>query len=133
MDLRLTRNAFLQTGVYGTLTRQDTDERIAVTLEHAYVGIDCFIPKLPPGNYVCQRGWHQLEKMKAPFETFEVLDVPGHTNILMHVGNSNCDSSGCILLGCEIKGTMIVQSRVAFDNLMHLQIGCDSFILEVTE
>lgn len=129
MDLRLTRTHFKSTGVYGELFTPE-EKYVAVTLEHAY-GMLTFRPKLLAGTYVCKRGMHKLKHSKTPFETFEVTNVPGHTGILFHVGNTNADSSGCILLGSVMGVDRIVASRVAFQNFMQLQSGQDSFTLIV--
>lgn len=126
MDLTLRRQSFTDQGVFGLLLN-DQGDTIAVTLEHAYDRA----PKVPPGEYKCVRGLHRLEGMKEPFETFEVTGVPGHSNILLHVGNYQRDSHGCILVGTEILGEMITQSRVAFEKFMELQKGVDQFTLTV--
>lgn len=42
-------------------------------------------------------------------------NVPGFTGIRIHPGNTAEDTEGCILLGMQVKGNTIVQSRVAFD------------------
>lgn len=134
MDLKLTRNLFCQGGIFGVLIRVDTGEAIAVTLEHSYVGNNepiSYVPKLPPGEYLCVKGMHQLAHMNQPFETFEITEVPGHSNILLHVGNTNDDSEGCVLLGCSQSGTMILESKKAFDAFMQLQAYCNTFLLVV--
>lgn len=134
MDFTLTRLSYEMSGIYGLLVRQDTDQQVAVTLEHAYPegnGPITYAPKIPEGIYVCQRGMHQLAGMISPFECFEITNVPGHSDILLHVGNTNDDSSGCVLLGGSRMATMIVQSRVTFDRFMVLLSGVDTFNLVV--
>lgn len=131
MDLRLIRYAFEESGIYSVLRRTDTLTRIAITLEHAYPDTGSFFPKLPPGDYRCVRGLHTLKHSLAPFETFEVMDVPGHKGILFHVGNYNYDSFGCILVGFARQGNMIIESKAAFHDFMKLQDGVDIFNLMV--
>lgn len=132
MNLILTRDdPFIEAGVFGVLRKADTKEQIAVTLEHAYASPFGFSPKVPPGQYVCQRGMHRLERWKWSIETFEITDVPGHTDILFHVGNYNQDSSGCVLLGMARGDQMILNSRLAFAAFMLLQKGVESFTLIV--
>lgn len=133
MDLTLTRTRFSVDGIYGELTGGD-DEINLVTLEHGYarpMGYPRFLPKLPEGIYTCKRGMHQLEGMKAPFETFEIENVPGHTDILFHVGNFNKDSAGCVLVGLVAGDAKIVCSREAFQRLLKAQVGLDTFQLTV--
>lgn len=134
MDLRLKRTSFEECGIFGVLSSQDGSCIVATTLEHAYAGSQepvSFIPKVPPGVYKCVRGQHQLAHMTEPFETFEITDVPGHNHILFHVGNTNNDSEGCVLLGCARVSNSVVSSRTAFVNFMQLQHGIDEFSLVV--
>lgn len=109
-----------------------------LTLEHPYsvnpdsqVGATVWGPKLPPGQYRCVRGMHELAGMAHPFETFEVTNVPGHTNILIHRGNFASDSSGCILIGLSRDQSMITRSREAFSLFMTIQDGTKEFQLTV--
>ncbi len=136
MDMTLTRKDSLPTGIFGELVSGDESLKL-FTLEREYrVGDEnppIYQPKVPPGVYTCQRGQHQLVDMIQPFETFEVMNVPGHTNILFHTGNVADDSSGCILVGLFRSGNdSIMQSRAAFTKLMDLQNGVSEFILTVT-
>jgi hypothetical protein len=73
--------------------------------------------------------------MNADFVTFEVQNVPGHTDILFHWGNWNKDSAGCILLGDGIaqssQGQMVVDSKKTWEAFMATLTGVDSFELVV--
>jgi Family of unknown function (DUF5675) len=135
VDCKLTRNKYGQDGILGVL-ESDIGTEIAVTLEHAYLQDDgSFAPKIPAGVYICKRGMHTLEHHPKPFEAFELQDVPGHTNILIHVGNYNRDSEGCILLGAAVAkqpngDVMITASSQAFAALMVLN-DVDEFTLTV--
>lgn len=125
MDLKLIRKDCKEDGIFGVLLDEQGNQ-IAVTAEHAYNAL----PKLPQGVYTCKRGHHVLHS--GPVETFEVLDVPGHSGILLHVGNyPQKDSDGCILLGEERVGDMITNSRETFEKFLQLQSGVDSFMLTV--
>lgn len=131
MDLRLKRTDFRCDGVFGILL--NGDEIIADTLEHSYA---CF-PKVPPGVYTCIRGKHQLAHMTEPFETFEIIGIPGHTNILFHVGNFNSESEGCVLLGSDVfrhredQAWSLLGSRKAFNRFIELQKDALQFTLTV--
>ena len=133
--LRLTRSDKLITGVFGVLTTDDLTV-ICQTLEHAYPSNTSpitYSPKIPPGIYTCVRGMHQLEGMTQPFETFEITNVPGHTNILFHSGNTNNDSAGCVLLGQQrLANSEILGSRLAFAAFMDKLKYIDSFQLTVS-
>lgn len=137
MNLKLKRIDYFTDGIFGELS-DDKGHKIASTLEHAYDsghGGGSYKPKLPNGTYNCVRGMHQLHDSK-PFETFEITNVPGHKGILLHIGNFNKDSEGCVLLGTEQTNTgkfhMIAHSKAAFQRFMDLQKGVDKFTLTVT-
>ncbi len=138
MDLILTRTRHEADGIFGEL--RSLKEMVAYTLEHAYddgLGRGSFCPKLPAGVYTCKRSQHRLHGMTNDFETFQVMDVPGHSGILFHAGNFNQDSEGCILLGSAIApyrgGHMITNSRKEFAEFMALQRGVSEFKLEVRD
>ncbi|OGV08712.1 MAG: hypothetical protein A2499_05085 [Stygiobacter sp. RIFOXYC12_FULL_38_8] len=49
--------------------------------------------------------WHESFKRKFPMShkgMLEIADVPGFTDILIHTGNTDDDSSGCILVGVNV-------------------------------
>ena len=126
----LERTDFEATGIFGKILSDDNEE-LFKTLEHAYPTNDGgYLPKIPVGKYLCVRGVHELFD-GVPFVTFEVTGVPEHTGILFHVGNTNEDSSGCILLGRDMSFDALLRSQDAFDAFMKLLEGIDSFDLTV--
>lgn len=133
MNLLLQRLETNAEGVFGMLSDPEGNQ-VAVTLEHAFdvgLGNGSYAPKIPSGVYTCQRSQHRLENMDHDFTTFQVMDVPNHTNILFHWGNYNKDSNGCVLLGNERNGDMIMNSKITFNSFMALQKDVDQFTLTV--
>ena len=131
MNLKLIRSKFELYGIEGELF-DDKGLHVCFTLEHAYQQPDgSYLPKLPVGFYLCQRGQHRLNGMTNSFETFEITAVPGHTNILFHKGNYNNDSEGCVVLGKAIGTGCILESALAFGAFLQLEEGIDSFTLSV--
>lgn len=130
MNLILTRTDYLPEGIFGTL-EDDQALFFMYTLEHSYLDGEVYNPKIPKGTYTCVRGKHQLEHMTEPFETFEITGVPNHDHILFHVGNYNKDSQGCVLLGLDLSGDEVIDSRKAFEIFMECQRGVNEFTLEV--
>lgn len=47
-----------------------------------------------------------------------LLDVPGFDGILMHIGNTEKDTEGCILVGYNRVKGQVINSRQAFEKLM---------------
>ena len=131
MKLILKRHARLTDIVFGTLQTTKGDE-ICHTLEPLFPSEGGGEPKVPLGEYQCVRGVHNLAH-GDPFETFEVMHVPGHWGILFHSGNWRKDSDGCILVGEEIANNMLRQSRLAFLNFLTRLNNIDSFYLTVIE
>lgn len=136
MDLTLNRSEFRPDGIFGSISDQH-GKIVCSTLEHAYTkGDGVWYPKIPKGEFRCMLGQHRLASMTHAFETYEIIGVPGHTNLLFHWGNFNNDSEGCILVGelvahRTIGSDMITQSKKAFADFIALQSGTLSFLLTV--
>lgn len=122
-------------GAFGILNSED-GSFACNTLEHAYPCGSDFTPKVPAGSYRCQLGPHQLST-GPQFQAYEIQNVPGHSNILIHPGNTQGDSSGCILVGLTrgaISGVpAVLQSRLAFQRFMELTAGAQTIELEVID
>lgn len=132
MNLKLIRKDARQSGVFGVLLN-DTGGQIATTLEHSYPKGKGWTAKVAPGTYKCVR--HAPNRL--PYETFMLENVPDFqgkpvSGILLHIGNYDDDSEGCILVGQAALGDMITHSRVTFNKLMDLQKGLDSFQLTIS-
>lgn len=143
MNLILFRDEYREDGIFGKLVDEHNNQ-VAVTLEHSYdagMGNGGYIPKIAAGTYTCVR--HAPNRL--PYETFMLENVPpfqGHpvSGILIHIGNYDKDSIGCILLGRRIvpnpatPGTnMITSSKNTFNAFMDMQRDLNSFTLVVKD
>ena len=129
MNISLIRNSFTENGVFGEL-KDDSGSHLCCTLEHAYEQPDgSYAPKLPDGSYTCVFGQHELHS--GPIQTFEVTNVPGHQGILIHYGNFNADSDGCILVGQNATDVMVSNSRAVLSQLL-AKWGTENFTLDVS-
>lgn len=86
---------------------------------------------IPAGVYPCKR-FHG-NKWK---NTFEIL-VEGHTALLFHVGNTEKDTKGCVLLGLS-RGRIgekeaVFSSKLAFSEFMDATNGVDTFELTIED
>jgi hypothetical protein len=112
----------------GVLFMEDTP--LCVTIERAWRDNRRNISCIPEGRYKCRR------VVSPRFgTTFEVIGVPGRSNILFHAGNTAGDSRGCILLGekfGKLKGrTAVLNSKKMFNKFMEVLRDIDSIYLEI--
>lgn len=85
---------------------------------------------IPAGVYRCRR-----RESRRFGSTWEVLDVPGRSDILFHTGNLATDSRGCVLVG-ERFGRLhgrraVLGSRRAMDRLRHALAQAQEFDLRI--
>ncbi len=92
--VRITRTEQLPDGVFGSMELPLPWPKLC-TCEDDWVdnrkGISC----IPAGTYTLHRSVY----LKHGIEVFEVTGVPGRTRILIHPGNTEEDTEGCILVG----------------------------------
>ena len=133
----LTCNRFLYHpwGIFSRWIRDDGSQ-LMVSLTHAFPVDDTWLPIVLPGEYVMRR------RQSPHFGlVWEICDVPGHTDILVHGGNFNLDSKGCELAGEDVamgddprtKGPdeMVTNSKAALRKFMDETIGEDVLHLTV--
>ena len=136
----LKRLHYLSTGIFGTMAVTTSDDKVHTyaTAEHAYeTSSGTWAPKMIAGRYTLKRGTHKLEDSPKPFEAYEFLNVPEHTDILIHVGNMpQIDSMGCVLIGMGLSldsvPNMIYQSKIAFNDFMEATSDEESFEIVVS-
>jgi hypothetical protein len=134
VKLRLIR---MSESEYGTFGRLETEEReqLCYTLEEPWRnnarGISC----IPAGTYTAFRRFSPSRKRWV----YELRNVPGRSNIQIHIGNTLADILGCILVGSAVgkvtvKGVStpgLLRSREAFDRVMAHLAGYREFQLEI--
>lgn len=65
-----------------------------------------------PGTYKVERLYSAHMNRMLP----HLIDVPGRTEVEIHIGNSAQDVKGCLVLGLDrISDTFIGESKLAFD------------------
>ena len=103
------------------------------TLENPWRDNEPYVSCIPAGSYEMKRSFYN----RGGYDCFEAENVPGRTQILIHIGNSERDTSGCILIGERVGviGTSIsvLQSGAAFTKFMKKMEGIDEFTLDIVE
>lgn len=128
MELTLKRVLFSNDGTIGVLI--NGNRPICLTLERDWLdnakGLSC----IPEGSYLCVLGDHPKHGT-----TYEVTNVPGRDAILIHSGNTEADTEGCILIGNQyglINGALaVLNSKITFDAFMTMTNGAASFALHI--
>ena len=127
--LTIKRISEIEDGTFGVLL--DGKTPFAVTLERNWLDNQANVSCIPVGSYRCVRRLYR----KHGYWTFEVMGVPGRTSILVHSGNTEDDSMGCILIGESFGGlkskVAILSSKEAFLEFMERLKGQDEFMLVI--
>ncbi len=110
----------------------DKNGPFAVTLEDPWLDNQKNISCIPAGSYLCVR------KQSPKFgDTFEVRKVRGRSHILIHKGNTEKDTHGCILVGKEFNFLHgepgILESGDGFNEFMSKMRCVDRFLLKIEE
>lgn len=109
-DLTLTRVLYATTGTLGVL--HDDNQAFCVTLEDPWNNNKRNISCIPTGLYNC------VPHSGPSFQNvWRLLEVPGRSDILIHAGNTEADTRGCILLGTSFvpDGAHIAGSKIALN------------------
>jgi hypothetical protein len=125
-EFELIRVAVHEDGAFGVLLHDGLP--LVLTLERTFG--DRVV--IPPGEYVCRRTTFR----KRGYATYEVF-VPGHDRVLFHIGNTEEDTTGCVLLGL-LFGSLggkpaVLLSRLGFLEFMKRTAGRKEFRLRVRE
>lgn len=114
MQLTINRMLYSNQGVIGKLYIDSDFE--CYTLENPWFNNLENVSCIPETFY-------QMEPWKSPKfgQCFRLLEVPNRTNILIHVGNIQEDTKGCILVGESLgflnENLAVLNSRKALDKL----------------
>lgn len=143
MELLLTRTERTPDGTFGELQVLAGGLLALKTCEDDWKDNERSESCIPAGRYVLQRTIYR----KHGYETFEVTGVPNRSRILIHAGNTEEDTMGCILVGLRLgpvrelrdedtgeenvvkRGAL--ESKKAFALFMDAMSGIDEARLEV--
>mgnify|MGYP003646234655 FL=1 len=128
INLLLIRDTFSKNSVIGELFLNG--ERICDTLENPWLDNQRNISCIPEGVYDVRL---RLPRESATRDYMHLLvkDVPNRDYILLHIGNTAKDTSGCILVGLGTKQDVVHNSTLAMDLLIKeiIHLGAENINL----
>ena len=122
MNLILQRSPSGQSGTFGLITHNGIP--LCTTKEPVK-------PIIPPGIYPCKP--HSGPEQK---DVWEICNVPGHSAVLIHIGNYLHDTKGCVLAGFGIgydKGEAIVINSAQAINYLRKYLPKKDLTIEIKE
>jgi hypothetical protein len=83
-------------------------------------------------------GYYEMEKVNSPRfgpDTWEIMDVPGRTHILIHAANWSKQLEGCIALGRGLFANLdgVTNSRNAVRDLERITSEVESMTLTIVQ
>jgi len=128
INLLLIRDTFSKNSVIGELFLNG--ERICDTLENSWQDNQRNISCIPEGVYDVRL---RLPRESATRDYMHLLvkDVPNRDYILLHIGNTAKDTSGCILVGLGTEQDVVHNSTLAMDLLIKeiIHLGAENINL----
>jgi hypothetical protein len=126
--VKLKREIISNKAVLGSLELESKE--IAKTLENPWLNNEPFISCIPIGEYIVKT----YSSNKYP-NVWELQDVEGRSYILIHSGNVEEHTQGCILVGRKWgflgENIAVLDSRNTLEKLR--SILDDQFLLNITE
>lgn len=126
-----------------TLARVFPEPTIGILLDEGPFGVTLELPWrdnarniscIPEGQYVCQYIENvSLSSGRTVRKGYRVLDVPNRSGILIHCGNMEDDTEGCILVGSSVNfhdGVGVYNSRFMMGVLIE-RAGTEQFNLHI--
>ena len=128
---RLTRIASnFKHGTFGAITIDG--QPICLTLEPYTRDNERSISCIPTGQYIATR----VQSPKYG-NVFEISNIQNRSHVLIHWGNRDKDTEGCILLGEEFgllyKDWSVLSSKKAFNEFMEIMKDENEFTITINE
>lgn len=128
-SVRLERFAWTPFGVFGRLAVNGFS---CFTVERPWqdnrAGVSC----IPEGTYSLHLGYFH----KGNYPAYELLDVPGRSEIKIHIGNTMDDLSGCIAPGMRLgfvkEKWAVTSSATALERFMAAMGGIRESEIRIT-
>lgn len=115
-------------------TIEDTVRELPATCPDTARGRSCACKEkvyartaIPAGTYRITLEYSPKYKRKMPY----LRDVPHFLGILIHSGNTETDSAGCIIVGKNTVKGKVLESRVTFQKLYSLLEGQNDITIQI--
>jgi hypothetical protein len=126
-------------GEYFCDTLEDTDRDLDQSMTEEEIASRKVYGKtaIPTGTYKItmnvvsprfkNRSWAKPWNGKIP----RLLDVPGYDGVLIHVGNTEQDCTGCLLVGTNNVVGKVTNSTTTFHKLMEILTKADNITITI--
>ena len=126
MKLKLIREPSTETTTIGSLYIDDVFE--CYTLEDMVRDTKIkYKTAIPFGTYQVVITWSPRFKRQMPL----LVNVPGFDGIRIHPGNTHENTAGCLLVGDEVVGEALLDSKTAFDRLYAKLVKAKNVTIEI--
>ena len=126
--ITLCRFAYTDMGTFGRLS---AGGNVWHTVERPWAYNAPNVSCIPEGVYTVRRDWYH----RGGYEAFEIENVPGRSEIKIHIGNTMRDVSGCIAIGMDLGWVgglwAITHSRAAFHDFMRAMRSEDKTVIKI--
>ena len=128
MIITLHRFLSARSGTFGDI---EVNGHRFFSVEKPWVGNTPFVSCIPAGRYAMALGKYH----RGGYQAFELLGVPGRSDIKIHIGNTPNDVSGCIAIGGKLgfidKELAVLNSRKVFEKFMMLMGGRNRAVINI--
>ena len=108
-------------GVFQCFTLEDTERKFGVKVYGETA--------IPLGTYPVTLEFSPKFCRRVP----HIQNVPGFSSILIHPGNTDADTEGCVLVGKTHAPDFIGQSRIAFEELFRKLDGATDITITIVD
>ncbi len=134
--VRIVRQAQMDFGTFGIMYLPDSNLALC-TVERPWLDNKLFVSCIPTGVYPLVLGEFRrnTDDESDDYPAYEIHEVPGRTNIKIHIANYPHEIEGCVGLGKRFAGGGkwgVADSKVAHIEWMDEMDGIEETELEIT-
>ena len=116
---------------WGTFGRLSAGGRVWFTVERPWAYNHRNVSCIPEGVYPVRMDYYH----RGGYPAYELDNVPGRSEIKIHIGNTLDDVSGCVAIGMDmgwVNGKWAIKhSKVAFHDFMAAMDGIDKTVIKI--